>query len=56
MDGKNPSNATTAQLIAQANALYQAAQAALRAGDLSTYAQHIQALGAILAQLQAAAK
>jgi hypothetical protein len=46
--------ATAAQLIAQANAEYAAAQAALRAGDLATYAQDITALGKILAQLQAA--
>jgi hypothetical protein len=43
-----------AQLIAQANAQYAAAQAALRAGDLTTFAQDIEALGKILAQLQAA--
>jgi uncharacterized membrane protein (UPF0182 family) len=46
--------ATATQLAAQANAEYAAAQAALRAGDLSTYAQDITALGKILAQLQAA--
>jgi uncharacterized membrane protein (UPF0182 family) len=46
--------ATAAQLIAQANAEYAAAQAALRTGDLATYAQDITALGKILAQLQAA--
>ena len=46
--------ATATQLAAQANAEYAAAQAALRAGDLATYAQDITALGKILAQLQAA--
>jgi len=46
--------AATAALIKQANAQYAAAQAALRAGDLATYARHIQALGKTLAQLKAA--
>jgi hypothetical protein len=41
-------------LIAQANAQYAAAQAALRAGDLSTFAQDISALGKTLAELQTA--
>ena len=50
-----PTSPTVAQLIAQANAEYAAAQAALRAGDLSTFAQDIDALGKILTQLQAAA-
>jgi uncharacterized membrane protein (UPF0182 family) len=50
-----PTTPGVAQLIAQANAEYAAAQAALRAGDLSTFAQDIDALGRILTQLQAAA-
>jgi uncharacterized membrane protein (UPF0182 family) len=50
-----PTSPTVTQLIAQANAEYAAAQAALRAGDLSTFAQDIDALGKILTQLQAAA-
>ena len=49
-----PTTAATAALIKQANAQYAAAQAALRAGDLATYARHIQALGKTLAQLKAA--
>jgi uncharacterized protein len=53
-----PSTGTTsaavAQLIAQASAKYAEAQAALRAGDLATFAQDIQQLGQILTQLQAA--
>jgi uncharacterized membrane protein (UPF0182 family) len=52
--GTTPTSPATAQLIAQANAEYDAAQAALRAGDLSTFAQHIDALGKILTQLKAA--
>jgi hypothetical protein len=56
--GGKPSTGTTtaatAALIKQANAQYAAAQAALRAGDLATYAKHIQALGKTLAQLKTA--
>jgi uncharacterized protein len=47
-------NPAVAQLIAQASAKYADAQAALRAGDLTTFAQDIEALGKILEQLQAA--
>ncbi len=47
-------SAAVAQLIAQAAAKYADAQAALRAGDLATFAQDIQELGTILTQLQAA--
>ena len=46
-----PATGTVAQLIAQANTHYNAAQAALRAGDFTTYAKEIQAVGSILAQL-----
>jgi uncharacterized membrane protein (UPF0182 family) len=49
-----PTTSAVAQLIAQANAEYAAAQAALRAGDLVTFAQDIDSLGKILTQLQAA--
>jgi len=49
-----PTNPAVAQLIAQASAKYAEAQAALRAGDLTTFAQDIEALGKILTQLQAA--
>jgi uncharacterized membrane protein (UPF0182 family) len=53
-----PSTGTTdpavAQLIAQAEAKYAEAQAALNVGDLATFAQHIKELGAILTQLKAA--
>ena len=49
-----PTTPAVAQLIAQANAQYAAAQAALRTGDLAAFAQDIEALGKILAQLQAA--
>jgi uncharacterized membrane protein (UPF0182 family) len=52
--GTPPTTSTVAQLIAQASAEYAAAQTALRAGDLATYAQDITALGKILAQLSAA--
>jgi len=48
-----PTSSTVTQLIAQANSEYAAAQAALRAGDLASFAQHIDALGKILAQLNA---
>ena len=47
-----PSRAAT-RLIAQADAQYAAAQAALRAGNLSAFAQQISALGRTLARLQA---
>ena len=47
-------NPTVAKLVAQASAEYDAAQAALRAGDLSSFASHIDALGTILTQLKAA--
>ena len=50
--GPAPSG-TVAQLIAQANAHYNAAQAALRAGDFTTYAKEIQTVGSILNQLAA---
>ena len=49
-----PISSTVAQLIAQASAEYAAAQTALRAGDLATYAQDIDKVGKILTQLQAA--
>jgi uncharacterized membrane protein (UPF0182 family) len=52
--GVEPTSPAVAELIAQANATYADAQAALRAGDLSTFAQDIEALGQILEQLQAA--
>ena len=42
-----------AALIARANAQYDAAQAALRAGDLAAFARQIQSLGRTLAQLKA---
>jgi uncharacterized protein len=51
--GTIPLSPAAAQLIAQASAEYDAAQAALRAGDLATFAQHIDALGKILSQLKA---
>jgi uncharacterized membrane protein (UPF0182 family) len=44
---------TVAQLIAQANAHYKAAQVALTKGDFTTYAQEIQKVGSILDQLAA---
>ncbi len=52
--GTGATSAAVAQLIAQASAKYADAQAALRAGDLTTFAQDIEALGKILEQLQAA--
>jgi hypothetical protein len=42
-----------AQLIAQAKAHYDAAQAALKNGDFTTYAREIQTVGSILNQLAA---
>jgi uncharacterized protein len=42
-----------ARLIAKAGAQYAAAQAALRAGDLATFARQIEALGRTLDQLEA---
>ena len=50
--GTAPSG-TVAQLIAQAKSHYDAAQAALRAGDFTTYAKEIQTVGSILNQLAA---
>ena len=41
-----------AQLIAQANAQYEAAQAALRAANLTEYGKQIDALGKTLARLK----
>ena len=49
-----PTSPLVAQLIAQADDQYAAAQAALRAGDLTVFAQQIEALGKTLAQLKAA--
>ena len=49
-----PTSPLVAQLIAQADSQYAAAQAALRAGDLTVFAQQIEALGKTLAQLKAA--
>jgi uncharacterized membrane protein (UPF0182 family) len=45
-------SATTAQLVAQATAEYNAAQAALRAGDFAEYGRQITALGQTLAKLK----
>jgi uncharacterized membrane protein (UPF0182 family) len=45
--------ALKAQLIAQANSEYEAAQAALRAADLTEYGKQIDALGKTLARLAA---
>ncbi len=45
-------SSAAAKLIARANAQYAAAQAALRAGDLATFARDIQALGRTLTQLR----
>jgi uncharacterized membrane protein (UPF0182 family) len=47
-------SAATAALIARASAQYAAAQAALRAGDLTTFGRQIEALGKTLAKLKAA--
>jgi uncharacterized membrane protein (UPF0182 family) len=43
---------TAQQLIAEANAHYEAAQAALRAGDLGKYQEEMNTVGQILAKLQ----
>jgi uncharacterized membrane protein (UPF0182 family) len=45
-------NGTAQELIAQASAHYEAAQAALRAGDLGKYQSEMDLVGRILAQLQ----
>lgn len=47
-------SSTVTNLVAQANSQYAAAQAALRAGDLSAFAKDIEALGKTLEQLKAA--
>jgi uncharacterized membrane protein (UPF0182 family) len=52
--GTQPTSAAAARLIAQADSQYAAAQAALRAGDLTTFAQQIEALGKTLTELKAA--
>ena len=44
-----------AALAAEANAHYERAQAALRAGDFATYGREIDALGRVLAELKRAA-
>jgi hypothetical protein len=46
-----PPTSTQKALIAQANALYADAQAKLKAGDFTGYANDIQQLGTILQQL-----
>jgi hypothetical protein len=43
---------TAQQLIAQAYAHYQAAETALRAGDLGTYQKEIDIVGQLVTQLQ----
>ena len=43
---------TAQQLIAQADQHYQAAQTALRAGDLGTYQKEMDVVGQLLTQLQ----
>jgi uncharacterized membrane protein (UPF0182 family) len=48
-----PPSGTVAQLIAQAKTHYDAAQAALKNGDFTTYAKEIQTVGSILNQLAA---
>src|SRR5882762_6620294 len=48
-----PATGTVAQLIAQAKTHYDAAQAALKNGDFSTYGKEIQLVGNILNQLTA---
>jgi uncharacterized protein len=48
----SPGSSQVASLIAQANQHYQAAQDALKRGDLVTYAQEMQTVGQILQQLQ----
>ena len=48
-----PATGTVAQLIAQAKAHYDAAQAALHNGDFATYGKEIQMVGNILNQLAA---
>jgi hypothetical protein len=45
-------NGTAQELIAEANAHYEAAQAALRAGDLGKYQEEMNTVGQILQKLQ----
>jgi hypothetical protein len=45
--------AASARLIARANAQYEAAQQALKAGDLVEFGRQITALGKTLSRLQA---
>ena len=46
------STSTTAELIAKANELYANAQAALKAGDWTSYGNYINQLGEVLANLK----
>jgi uncharacterized membrane protein (UPF0182 family) len=48
-----PQSALVERLIARANTQYAAAQAALRAGDLTAFGREIEALGRTLARLEA---
>lgn len=50
--GSNATQQQIASLVAQANQLYAEARAALQRGDLATYAQDVQKIGDILAQVQ----
>jgi hypothetical protein len=47
-----PANATVAQLLAQATALYNDAQTALRNGDLAKYQADVNQIGVLVAQAQ----
>ncbi len=47
-----PSRERAAALVAEANAHYQRAQSALRAGDFATYGREIDALGRVLGELR----
>jgi len=50
--GSAPDSARVAALVAEANAHYARAQAALRAGDFATYGKEIDALGRALTELR----
>jgi uncharacterized membrane protein (UPF0182 family) len=51
-----PSSGSRQDLLNQASAAYDQAQAALKAGDFTQYAQLIQQVGTLLKQAQAATK
>jgi len=49
--GPAPDNQTAEELLAQISQLYEQAEAALQAGDFTSYAQYIEQIGALLEQM-----